>query len=118
MTSLDHLGPIGPELPTLPRKVATNSVWPARTIVAITDHQYCTHCREAIAYYRDDCLRGEWVHTATELTRCEHEAFTLAGPTPRCHVCKSVNVVHGQTNWGNTFDCLGCGRHEYYSIGD
>lgn len=103
---------------TLPRKVQTSEHWPTKLIVQIGGHQPCANCPEEIAYYHDQNLGGDWVHTGTERIVCATERFNIADPAPRCPKCRSHNVTWTEQEWGNAQDCPDCGHHAFHSIDD
>lgn len=103
---------------SLPRKVQISDYQPAKLIVRIDGYQPCAGCGEEIAYYHDRYLTGDWVHTGTERSRCATDQFNIANPAPRCSQCGSLDVVWTQQAWGDAKDCLDCGNHAFYSIGD
>lgn len=103
----------------LPREVKTSEYWPAKLIVRIDSGGPCANCGEPIAYYHDQYLTGDWVHTGTERSVCVGTPrFSIANPVPRCPDCHSRAVTTTAQAWGNATDCPDCGYHHFFSIGD
>ena len=66
--------------------------------------------------YGGDCSLAK--PAAVKALELSADALTTAQPVPKCPKCRAEGYVTKDTAWGIASDCLACGHHEYFSIGD